>query len=61
MRWLMIGLLVSLAAMLVAVVGVARHIRLERARLRSNPDAAAIPHAAANPVFDPAEDVDREI
>ncbi len=30
MRWLMLGLLVSLGALLVAVVGVAHHIRLQR-------------------------------
>jgi hypothetical protein len=30
MRWLMLGLLVSLGALLVAVVGVVHHIRLQR-------------------------------
>ena len=57
MRWLMIGLLVSLALMLIAVAGVARHIWLERARLRSTPDAGA----TSRTVFDPAEEADREI
>jgi hypothetical protein len=33
MRWLMIGLLVSLGAMLFAAAGVARHIWLRRAHL----------------------------
>lgn len=33
MRWLMIGLLVSLGAMLFAAAGVARHIWLRRALL----------------------------
>jgi hypothetical protein len=60
MRWLMIGLLVSLAAMLVAVAGVARHIRLERARLQSNPDAGSVRDAASSAVFSPAEEIDRE-
>jgi len=61
MRWLMIGLLASLAAMLLAVAGVARHIRLDRARLRSNPEAGAIPDAHPKPMLDPAEETDREI
>ena len=39
MRWLMIALLASLAALLLAVAGVARHIWLQRARLGSNPAA----------------------
>jgi hypothetical protein len=34
MRWLMVGLLVSVGALLVAVAGVARHILLQRATLR---------------------------
>jgi hypothetical protein len=33
MRWLMIGLLVSLGALLLAVAGMARHIRLHRTKL----------------------------
>jgi hypothetical protein len=37
MRWLMIGFLVSLAALLIAAAGTARHIRQERAKLRSMP------------------------
>jgi hypothetical protein len=39
MRWLMIGLLVSLGALLIAAGGVARHIFLQRARLRRKPPA----------------------
>jgi hypothetical protein len=35
MRWLMIGLLVSLGALLFAAAGVARHILLHRRKLRS--------------------------
>lgn len=34
MRWLMIGLLVSLGALLIAAAGVARHIWLHRKELR---------------------------
>jgi hypothetical protein len=34
MRWLMIGLLVSLGALLIAAAGVARHIWLHRMELR---------------------------
>jgi hypothetical protein len=37
MRWLMISLLVSLAALLTAAAGVARHIRLHHAKLRQAP------------------------
>jgi len=33
MRWLMIGLLVSLGALLLAVLGMVRHIWLHRAKL----------------------------
>ncbi|MFZ0304825.1 MAG: hypothetical protein WAL75_19185 [Terracidiphilus sp.] len=40
MRWLMIALLASLAALLLAVAGMARHIWLQRSRLGSqNPSA----------------------
>jgi hypothetical protein len=39
MRWLMIALLGSLAALLLAAAGVARHIWLQRSRLSSNPAA----------------------
>jgi uncharacterized membrane protein len=41
MRWLLIVLLVSLAALLIAVAGVARHIWLQRARIRSLGSAPA--------------------
>jgi hypothetical protein len=34
MRWLMLGLLVSVGALLIAAAGVARHILLQRANLR---------------------------
>jgi hypothetical protein len=39
MRWLMIGLMISLGALLLAAAGVARHIRLHRANL--NPASSA--------------------
>jgi hypothetical protein len=41
MRWLLIVLLVSLAALLIAAAGMARHIWLQRARIRSKPSADA--------------------
>jgi hypothetical protein len=62
MRWLMIGLLVSLLALLLAAAGVARHILLQRASLRRkavvSTDAAHDPAPSAT--FDPAEDTDTE-
>jgi uncharacterized protein YneF (UPF0154 family) len=48
MRWLMIGLLVSLAVLLFAAGGVAYHILLQRTKLRRKPPARneAAPGAA---------------
>jgi hypothetical protein len=40
MRWLMIGLMVSLGALLLAAAGLARHIWLQRASLREEPASA---------------------
>jgi len=40
MLWLMIGLLVSLAALLFAAAGLARHIWLQRRKLRLDTQAA---------------------
>jgi len=37
MRWLMIGFLVSLGALLVAAVGVAHHIRIQHEKLQREP------------------------
>jgi hypothetical protein len=37
MRWLMIGLLVSVGALLLAAAGVARHILLHRTRVQHAP------------------------
>jgi hypothetical protein len=59
MRWLMIGLLVSLGALLFAAAGVARHIWVQRAQLGRVP-AAAIP-AMQGEILDPAEESDVEI
>ena len=61
MRWMIIALLVSLAALLLAAAGVARHIWLQRARLRSNPSAGPVSKPAANAVFGPADESDQEI
>lgn len=61
MRWMMIALLVSLAALLLAAVGVARHIWLQRARLHSNPDAGPVSEPATGAALDPVEEVDSEI
>ena len=60
MRWLMIVFLVSIAALLLAAAGVARHIWLQRARLHSNPDAGPPVDKNANAVFDLVEDIDEE-
>ena len=55
MRWLMIGLLASLAVLLFAAGGLAFHILLQRARLRRKPPARI---SAAPGV---AEDTDIEL
>jgi hypothetical protein len=60
MRWLMIALLVSVVALLLAAAGVARHIWLQRSRLRSNPEAGPLRQRPASRAFDPVEDVDQE-
>ena len=51
MRWLMIGLLVSLGALLIAAAGVARHILLQRKKHRLEARAA----------IDAAQEPDQEI
>jgi hypothetical protein len=58
MRWLMIALLVSLGALLLAAAGVARHILVQRAKLRRKPVAKS--GQAPNTAFDPPEDADIE-
>jgi hypothetical protein len=39
MRWLLTALLISLAALLIAVAGMTLHIWVQRARLRSKPSS----------------------
>lgn len=51
MRWLMLVLLVSLGTLLIAAAGMARHIWLQRAKLRSRPSEA----------FEAAEETDLEL
>jgi hypothetical protein len=51
MRWLMISFIVSLGALLIAAAGMARHIWLQRAKLRSSP----------SPAFEPADDSELEL
>ena len=53
MRWLMIGLLVSLGALLIAAAGVARHILLQRSQHRREMLAA---HEASHEI-----DQEREV
>jgi len=61
MRWMMIALLVSLAALLLAAAGVARHIWLQRFRLRSNPGAGPALTKAHQEATDSVEEIDQEI
>jgi hypothetical protein len=58
MRWLMIALLVSLGALLLAAAGVARHILVQRTHRRRKPVVSV--GQAPNAAFDPAEDTDIE-
>ena len=58
MRWLMIGLLVSLLALLLAAAGVARHVLMQRANLRRK-QAASI-EQTHDPALDPADETDQE-
>lgn len=59
MRWLMIGLLVSLALLLFAAGGVALHILLQRAKLHRKPPARI--NAAPGVAEEAAEDIDIEL
>jgi len=63
MRWLMIVLLASLAALLLAAAGVARHIWMQRSQLRSNPEAgpAAGKGAKTTGAASDVEEIDPEI
>jgi hypothetical protein len=63
MRWLMIALLVSLGALLLAAAGVARHILLQRKNLRRKPVVSSweAPHnQTSNAAVDQAEETDQE-
>jgi len=61
MRWLVIALLVSVAGLLLAAAGVARHIWMQQSRLHSNPEAGPVRKPIANAVFDPVDDIDQDI
>ena len=61
MLWLMIALLVSVAAMLVAVAGLARHIWLQRAQLGGKPGARTGGGPKDHATVDPVEEIDHEI
>jgi len=57
MRWLMIGLLVSLGALLFAAAGVARHIWLRRPKRARKPVASV--SQPNDPNLDPADETDQ--
>jgi hypothetical protein len=61
MRWMMIAFLASLAALLLAAAGVARHIWLQRSRLHSNPGAGPVLNKAHKEAADSVEEIDQEI
>ena len=63
MRWMMIVLLASLAGLLLAAAGVARHIWLQRSQLRSDPGAGTKAGKGANATgaASDAEEIDPEI
>jgi hypothetical protein len=63
MRWLMIALLVSVGALLLAVAGAARHILRQRARLKGDSSAdsgAGVPAGRPKP-FGAVEETDHEL
>jgi hypothetical protein len=59
MRWMMIALLVSLAALLLAAAGVARHIWLQRSRLRSNSGAGPDLNKGIKSAADTVDEIDQ--
>ena len=61
MRWLMIGLLVSLLALLVAAAGVARHIWVQHAKLRQKPPSGLGQNLDPDHSPDEVADVETEI
>ncbi|MGA2650045.1 MAG: hypothetical protein ABSF28_05970 [Terracidiphilus sp.] len=63
MRWLMIGLLASLAALLLAAAGVARHIFVQRGKLRRQTATGERKTLPLTPgqIIDPAEDMEHDL
>jgi multisubunit Na+/H+ antiporter MnhE subunit len=61
MRWLLIVLLVSLAALLIAAFGVARHILLQRDRLRPSPVSHPASSTAPAPETAAITEVETEV
>ncbi len=59
MRWLMIALLVSLGALLLAAAGLARHIWQQRARLRTQ-NAREADTKATHAITGAVDDIDHE-
>jgi len=60
MRWMMIALLVSVVALLLAAAGVARHIWAHRSQLRGNSGSRPANGATGDARFDPAKEAERE-
>ena len=58
MRWLMIVLFASLAALLIAVAGMAHHVWVQRVQIRFKPPAGARQDAASTP--EPEEKTGKE-
>jgi flagellar basal body-associated protein FliL len=56
MRWLMVALLVSVAALLLAAAGVACHIWIQCSKHRNKPVTGNLPQAAPGQTFDPADE-----
>jgi hypothetical protein len=61
MRWMMIALLGSLAALLLAAAGVARHIWMQRSQLRGNPGSRPAAESGNPAGFDPVEEINQEV
>ncbi|MGC9157558.1 MAG: hypothetical protein ACP5FH_01115 [Terracidiphilus sp.] len=60
MRWLLIVLLASLLALLIAAAGIVRHIRLHHARIRSKPLPETEQALDLAPVAAEEENLERE-
>jgi hypothetical protein len=61
MRWMMIALLVSVVALLLAAAGVARHIWLHRSQLGGKAGSRPMGSAAEDAVVDPVEEAEQEV